>query len=90
MTLTKEVEDAILYATRAQLAEIIRLAKIRRTKLELETAQYFARDDEVEFEDNKGKTLRGKVVRVNTKTITVAVDEFLEWRVPPTMLRHVS
>jgi hypothetical protein len=53
-----------------------------------EAVAVFAVGDSVEFE-KKSVTLRGEVLRVNKKTITVAAEDGANHRVPPESLRAV-
>ena len=43
--------------------------------------------DKVYFEDEEGETIRGVVVRINQKSITLHTDDHRKWRVSPQLLR---
>ena len=66
--------------------ELIRKAVNARMKqlIELE-AKSFSKRDRVFF-DYEGETIRGTVIRVNKKTITLRSDNDVEWRVSPKFL----
>ena len=44
----------------------------------------------VEFEDNDGNTITGRLIKLNKKTVSILTDERQRWNVAPAFLRSVE
>jgi len=81
--------EAIRNSNNDELNQIIEAIKLQRTYLARTTARALAVGDTVQFAGRGGKTVTGKVTKINRKT--VIVDEgFTRWKVTASMLRVVE
>ena len=81
----KMLVPMILNSPREDLNLISKAVNQRMKQLtELETKSFNKRDRV--FFDYQGETIRGTVIRVNKKTITLRSDNDIEWRVSPKFL----
>ena len=81
--------EAIRNSNNDELNQIIEAIKLQRTYLACTTARALAVGDTVQFTGRGGKTVTGKVTKINRKT--VIVDEgFTRWKVTASMLRVVE
>jgi len=73
--------------------ELLKLNRIMREQFSHATkkeASEFKVGNEVTFEGKKGSILKGKVIKINRKTVGVIVDGFREYRVSPSLLSKVG
>jgi len=77
--------EAIRNANNDELNQIVEAIKMQRTWLARTTARALTVGDTVSFTGRGGKTVTGKVTKINRKT--VVVDEgFTRWKVPASLL----
>lgn len=72
--------------------ELLKLSRIVREQFSHATKEEgskFKPGDDVTFKGKNGSTLRGKVIKINRKTIGVLVDGYLNYRVSPSFLKKV-
>lgn len=80
---------AIRNANNDELNQIIEAVKLQRTYLAKTTARALTVGDMVEFTGRYGNTERGRVVKVNPKTVIVDAGH-TRWKVTASMLRVVQ
>lgn len=79
-------EEELVYLNRLIVE---RLKLISQAKSTFEMAK-FNIGELVQFEDNDGKTISGRVIKLNKKTISILTDERQRWNVAPILLRSVE
>ena len=79
-------EEELVYLNRLIVE---RLKLISQAKSTFEMAK-FNIGELVQFEDNDGKTISGRVIKLNKKTISILTDERQRWNVAPVLLRSVE
>ncbi|MEN8230898.1 MAG: hypothetical protein ABFS38_22270 [Bacteroidota bacterium] len=93
--LAMRIEEMLNKMTREELVhlnrEIIRRVKIMDDLNRLKANSAFYPGDKVSWQDKEGYVLVGRVLRVNTKTISVEEDGDPEgiWRIPATLLKKL-
>lgn len=89
---TRAVE-LIYQMDNAQINEVIEAIKLKRTYLAKQATRAVVVGDTVEF-DGRGRTIRGKVTKVNQKTLQVREDRgglvATNWKVTASMVRKVE
>lgn len=88
------IDDVLKYleqATKEDMNRIIRGINDRRAQLSQIEAMKFRKGDKVEFNSSKtGELVKGTILKINQKTISLLSDEGTNWRVSPGMLRAVK
>lgn len=72
--------------------ELLKLGRIINSQFSHATrkeALNFKVGEEVTFEGKNGSTLKGEVTKINRKTIGVLVDDYINYRVSPSLLKKV-
>ena len=83
----KQLDEADLMLLNRLIVE--RLKLIRQAQAIARLSE-FATGDRVGFQDRQGRYHRGRVVRLNQKTITVNVDDGRQWKVSPMILDRLG
>jgi hypothetical protein len=91
---TRRIEDFIKDLSEQELAYlnrliVERLKLIHQAKSTLEMAKYGI-GERVEFEDNDGNTISGRVIKLNKKTVSILTDDRQRWNVAPFLLRSAE
>jgi len=88
----KIITDIYNLSTNDELNQIVEAIKLKRNHLSRQAVRNFSRGDVVQFTSSKtGGTVRATIEKVNKKYIIVETAIGGEkWRVPATMLSHVS
>ena len=91
---TRRIEQFIKDLNEAELVYLNRLI-IERLKLisQAKSTREMARfnlGELVEFEDNNGNTIAGRVIKLNKKTISILTNQNRRWNVAPVFLRSVE
>ena len=86
--LTKDVYDCIKSADNETLNAIIVQINRRRSALQEEATDNFVVGQAVEFTRKDGDVVKGKIQKINRKTIHVKTD-LVMWKVSPSLLRAV-
>ena len=84
--LDKDVYDYIKSADNETLNLIITLINRRRSVLQEEATDNFIVGQDVEFTRKDGDIVKGKIQKINRKTIYVKTD-LVTWKVSPSLLR---
>ena len=79
-------EDELRYLNRLIVE---RLKLISQAKSTFEMAK-FNIGEFVQFEDNSGNTISGRVIKLNKKTVSILTDDRQRWNVAPIFLRSVE
>lgn len=79
-------EEELLYLNRLIVE---RLKLISQAKSTVEMAR-FNIGELVQFESNDGRTLTGRVIKLNKKTVSILTNERQRWNVAPVFLRSVE
>ena len=79
--------DEELVDLNARLVEHMKLRHQARSQMAL--AKYHA-GDRVQFKNLQGKIVKGTIIRINRKTITLHSDDHLNWKVSPSLLQKIS
>lgn len=75
-----------------EMSAVYTLLKDRHNRIQHESAMSFEIDQLVEFDSKHGGVIRGRIDKINRKTIGVSPEagkSGLGWRVSPSMLRLV-
>mgnify|MGYP001046045458 FL=1 len=72
-----------------ELEQIVDAIKLRRTYLSRETTRQLAKGDSVEFEA-RGRVVRGRVTKINRKTVIVHESGYGNWKVPASLVRKTE
>ncbi len=88
---SKRIEEFIKDLNEEELLYLNRLI-VERLKLMSQASSTFEMakfniGELVEFEDNNGNTITGRVLKLNKKTVAVLTDERQRWNVAPVFLR---
>ena len=83
----KDLNEEELFYLNRLIVERIKLMSQARSTFEMAK---FNIGELVEFADNDGNTITGRVIRLNKKTISVLTDKRQRWNVPPMFLRNVE
>lgn len=86
--LHKDVYDCIKSADNETLNAIIVQINRRRSALQEEATDNFVVGQAVEFTRKDGDVVKGKIQKINRKTIHVKTD-LVMWKVSPSLLRAV-
>ena len=86
--LNKDVYDYINSADNETLNLIITQINRRRSALQEEATDNFVVGQDVEFTRKDGDLVKGKIDKINRKTIHVKTD-LVMWKVSPSLLRAV-
>lgn len=86
----KKIRPLLRGMSTEELSAVHSLVNEEWTSLQNRAAHSFRKNDQVEFEDRTGNTVRGTVSRVNKKTVTIDVPGTRGWRVAPSLLRSVN
>lgn len=73
-----------------ELLKLGRIVSEQFSHVTRKEALNFKVGDEVTFEGKDGSTLKGKVTKINRKTINVIVNDFINYRVSPSLLSKVG
>lgn len=75
-----------------ELRQIWDIVKVRFNELEKRQAMKFRRGENVEWDSHKrpGVVIKGVIVSVNDKTLTVKADDGMQWRVAPSFCRKIE
>lgn len=79
-------EDELIYLNKLVVERIKYLRQFETTK----QMSIFNLGDMVEFEDNHGAILQGRVIKINKKTLTILMDDRKQWNVHPGYLKLKS
>jgi hypothetical protein len=79
-------EEDLRFLNRLIVERIKLISQARATGL----MTRFTRGDRVRFDTNDGRSIEGRVERLNTKTITVLADGGQRWKVSPGFLRLIQ
>ena len=79
-------EEELVYLNRLIVE---RLKLISQAKSTFEMAK-FNLGELVQFEDNDRKTISGRVIKLNKKTVSILTDDRQRWNVAPIFLRSVE
>ena len=70
-----------------ELREAMNALNAKQRELQRYTANKFSVGNWVQFKSRTGKTVKGQIVKINTKTIKVKeTDSFTTWTVSPSLL----
>jgi len=70
-----------------ELKEAISAINVRQRELQRHAANSFSIGNWVQFKSRTGKTVKGQIVKINSKTIKVKeTDSFTTWTVSPSLL----
>jgi uncharacterized protein YkvS len=72
-----------------ELNQVVEAIKLQRTYLARTTARALTVGDMVEFKGRYGNTERGRVTKINRKTVIVDAGH-TRWKVPASLLRMVQ
>lgn len=91
---TNRIEDFIKDLSEEELVYLNRLIVERlklmhQVKSTLEMAKYNI-GERVEFENNEGNVLTGRVIKLNKKTVSILTDDRQRWNVAPVLLRSAD
>jgi hypothetical protein len=91
---TKRIEDFIKDLGEEELVYlnrliVERLKLIHQAKSTFEMAKYNI-GERVQFEDNDGNTITGRVIKLNKKTVSILTDDRQRWNVAPVFLRSAE
>ena len=91
---TKRIEDFIKNLTEEELFYLNRLI-VERLKLMSQAKSTFEMakfniGELVQFEDNDGNTITGRVIKLNKKTISILTENHQRWNVAPVFLKSVD
>jgi hypothetical protein len=78
-------EEDLLFLNRLIVERLKLISQARATTL----MTSFTRGDRVGFQAPDGRRLEGIVLRLNKKTISVAIDDGHQWNVAPGLLRLI-
>ncbi|MFW6243340.1 MAG: hypothetical protein ACOC2W_04205 [bacterium] len=84
--LSKEIMSEVSKMDGRDLTELINLIKWRRDILEKSNVCKYEIGTRVEF-DSDGNVVKGKVIKINRKTIKVRTDKGVLWKVSGSLLR---
>ena len=79
-------EEELIYLNRLIVE---RLKLISQAKSTFEMAK-FNIGELVQFEDNDGNTITGRVIKLNKKTVSILTEDRQRWNVAPIFLRSVE
>ncbi|MDA3849706.1 MAG: hypothetical protein PF447_00370 [Spirochaetaceae bacterium] len=87
------IEDFIKSLSKDELKYMNRLV-VERLKLihqmeAIETMSRYNLGDRVEFETEDGRIIRGHIIKLNKKTVSLRTDEGAKWNVAPVFLRLI-
>jgi uncharacterized protein YkvS len=82
--------DHIRNMNNNELNQVIEAIKLQRTWLSRTTARALTIGDTVEFTGRHGHTERGRVVKINPKTVIVDAGPGQRWRVTASLLKIVQ
>jgi uncharacterized protein YkvS len=68
-----------------ELEQVVDAIKLRRTYLSRQTTRQLATGDSVEFEA-RGRVVRGRVTKINRKTVIVHEPGYGNWKVPASLV----
>ena len=90
-TVTKAVEAIYNLQSNDELNEAIEAIKLKRTALARSVTRKLMVGDIVSFEERKGATVTGTVMKVNPKTVVVRDRSTnIQWKVTATLLTPLS
>ncbi len=78
-------EEDLLFLNRLIVERLKLISQARATTL----MTSFTRGDRVGFQAPDGRMLEGMVLRLNKKTVSVAIDDGHQWNVAPGLLRLI-
>ena len=91
MTMINTVLDQIQRCDRAELNRVIAAVKLQQTYLARQASRTLMVGDVVSFEERKGATVTGRVLKVNTKTVLVKeTGTGIQWKVTASLLTPLS
>ena len=91
MTMINTVLDQVARCDRAELNRVIGAVKLRQTALARSATRTLMVGDVVSFEGRGGKTVTGKVQKVNPKTVVVRDSaSATQWKVTASLLTPLS
>ena len=76
-------EEELLYLNRLIVERLKLISQAKSTR----AMAKFNIGESVQFEDNDGATVTGRVIKLNKKTVTVLMDNNHRWNVAPVFLR---
>ncbi|ORJ60239.1 hypothetical protein [Geothermobacter hydrogeniphilus] len=79
-------EDDLLFLNRLIVERLKLISQAKSTSL----MAGFSIGDRVGFQDNDGREIQGRVLRLNKKTVSIAADDGHRWNVAPALLRLVK
>lgn len=79
-------EDELVYLNKLVVERIRYLRQVETTN----QMAIFNLGDNVEYQDNHGAMLQGRVIKINKKTLTVLMDDRKQWNVHPGFLKLLS
>ena len=91
MAFIRTIEDQVARCDRAELNRVIAAVKLRQTELARSATRKLMVGDIVSFEGRGGKTVTGKVQKVNSKTVVVRdTSSGTGWKVTASLLTPLS
>ena len=91
MTMINTVLDQVARCDRADLNKVIAAVKLRQTALARTATRKLMVGDIVSFEERKGATVTGTVMKVNPKTVVVRERSTnKQWKVTASLLTRLS
>ena len=85
-TESRRIEEFIKSLNEEELRYLNRLI-VERLKLISKKAKYNI-GDLVEFRDNEGDIVSGRIIKLNKKTVSILTDSNQRWNVAPVFLRR--
>ena len=90
----KKIEDFIKNLSEEELIYLNRLI-VERIKLISQAKSTFEMakfniGERVQFENNDGNIIKGRVIKLNKKTVSILTDERQRWNVAPVFLRGIE
>ena len=89
MAMLNTVVDQIGRMNAEELNRAVDAIKLRRTYLARQAANEMVKGDMVQFRKRDGQTVRGRITKVNQKTVVVDTGT-VTWKVTASMLSPVS
>ncbi len=88
-----KIEEFIKTLSKQELIALNKLV-VERVKLiqQLEATNqmsHFNLGDWVKFNDQRGNILKGRIIKMNKKTVSIITDDNFQWNVHPSLLQEV-
>ena len=83
----KDLSEEELFYLNRLIVERLKLISQARSTFEMARVNI---GELVEFENNDGNTITGRVIKLNKKTVSILTDEKQRWNVAPVFLRNAE